>query len=187
MDGVSFDELERVLASARAPVAPAEAHGTLCGALCGRAAYGVEDWLREVLPDAAAPPGTAGRAALNAVFDATAQALGGQSMEFEPLLPDDESDLADRVEALAEWCSAFLYGLGAGSLPSLDEVPGEIGEVLRDFGEIGRAALGEGETLEANEAAYAELVEFVRAGTQLVYEELARHREQDLPADDGVH
>jgi uncharacterized protein YgfB (UPF0149 family) len=185
MYSVQFDELDRAFAQGNAPVDPAEAHGSLCGALCAVAGYRAQDWFDEVLPDAR---GSALRARnlLQTVFDETAQALGGGEMDFGPLLPDDESALQVRVEALAEWCVGFLYGLGAGGLPSLDSVPGEVGEVLRDFTEISRADVG-GDAEEANEAAYTELVEFVRAGTQLVYEELAAHRERALPPGDGVH
>jgi uncharacterized protein YgfB (UPF0149 family) len=52
-----------------------------------------------------------------------------------------------------------------------------VDEVLRDFGEISRAAVDAGETPESNEVSYAELVEYLRAGAQLTYEELAAHRE----------
>jgi uncharacterized protein YgfB (UPF0149 family) len=187
MYSVPFDDLDRALAQGNAPVDPAEAHGSLCGALCAVPGYRLQDWLDEVLPDA--PRGGGGRSSglLQAVFEETAQALGGGEMDFAPLLPDDESALEVRVEALAEWCGGFLYGLGAGKIPSLDTVPGEVGEVLRDFTEISRAAVGGGESEETNEGAYAELVEFVRAGTQLVYEELATHRENSLPRSDGIH
>jgi uncharacterized protein YgfB (UPF0149 family) len=187
MYSVAFDDLDQAFAHGNAPVDPAEAHGSLCGALCAVPGYRFEHWLDEVLPDAGRAGGARVRQLLQAVFDETAQALGGGEMEFAPLLPDDESALDGRVEALAEWCSGFLYGLGAGKLPSLADVPGEVGEVLRDFTEIGRAAVGGADTEETNEAAYTELVEFVRAGTQLVYEELADHRDRGLPPSEGVH
>ncbi len=187
MYSVQFDDLDGAFAQGNAPVEPAEAHGSLCGALCAVPGYRAQDWFDEVLPDARSAGALRARNLLQTIFDETAQALGGGEMEFAPLLPDDESTLEVRVEALAEWCGGFLYGLGAGKLPSLDSVPGEVGEVLRDFTEISRAAVGTGETEDTNETAYAELVEFVRAGTQLVYEELAGHRERGLPRSDGVH
>jgi uncharacterized protein YgfB (UPF0149 family) len=187
MYSVQFDELDQAFAQGRAPVDPAEAHGSLCGALCAVSGFRAQDWFDEVLPDARSASALRARNLLQTVFDETAQALGGGEMDFVPLLPDDESTLESRVEALAEWCGGFLYGLGAGKLPSLDTVPGEVGEVLRDFTEISRASIGSGETEDSNETAYAELVEFVRAGAQLVYEELAGHRDRGLPRSDGVH
>lgn len=187
MYSVQFDELDQALGQGDAPVDPAEAHGSLCGALCVMPGYSVRDWVDEVLPDAQRGTALRARNLLQSVFDETAQALGGGEMDFMPLLPDDESALEVRVEALAEWCGAFLYGLGAGKLPSLDTVPGEVGEVLRDFTEISKAAVGSGDTEESNETAYAELLEFVRAGAQLVYEELAAHRGRGLPPAGEVH
>lgn len=186
MYSVQFDDLDQAFSQGNAPVDPAEAHGSLCGALCAVPGYRLQDWMDEVLPDATRGSALRARNLLQAVFDETAQSLGGGEMDFAPLLPDDESALEARVEALAEWCGGFLYGLGVGRVPSLDTVPGEVGEVLRDFTEISKAAVG-AEAEETNEAAYVELVEFVRAGTQLVYEELAGHRDRGLPPGGEVH
>lgn len=187
MFSISYAELDQAFAASAAPVDAAEAHGSLCGALCAIAGYGVDDWVNEVLADADAASALRARHVMASLFDETAQALGGEQMTFEPLLPDDEAALADRVAALAQWCTGFLYGLGAGQLPSLDQVPGEVGEVLRDFSEIGRATVDSADGEESNEGSYAELVEFVRAGTQLVYEELAGHRERGLARSPELH
>lgn len=187
MFSISFAEFDDALAASASPVDAAEAHGSLCGALCAIAGYGFDDWANEIFADADAGGALRARHLMAAVFDETAQALGGQEMAFEPLLPGDDDVLAARVEALAQWCTGFLYGLGAGQVPSLDQVPGEVGEVLRDFSEIGRATVDAADGEEANEGSYAELVEFVRAGTQLVYEELAAHRERTLPRSPDLH
>ncbi|MEY4377523.1 MAG: hypothetical protein RJB26_2073 [Pseudomonadota bacterium] len=180
-----FNHLDRSFAAAGSPVDAAEAHGCLAGSLCAVAAYRFEHWLAEVMPedeDADEDSGPALVALLESVFHDTSQALGGQSMEFAPLLPDDETPLPQRVRALISWCTGFLYGLGAGGLPSPDRIPGEVGEVLKDFTELTRASDLEPtvEEQESAEADYAELVEYVRAGTQLVFEELAPLRERAL-------
>ena len=47
-----------------------------------------------------------------------------------------------------------------------------MGEVVRDFDEITRVDVDGGDSEEQNESAYAELVEFVRVGVQLVFDEL---------------
>jgi uncharacterized protein YgfB (UPF0149 family) len=175
---VAFRELDRMLADADSEVDAAEAHGCLAGALCAAPAYRVRDWIDEIFEEgAAARLDAASRVALETLYAESAQALGGGEMTFQPLLPDDDTPLAARVNALAFWCAGFLYGLGVGQLPSLEYVPGEVGEVLRDFAELSRAVLDESEPEEASEEAYAELVEFVRAGVQLSYEELAPFRE----------
>ena len=61
------------------------------------------------------------------------------------------------------------------------------GELVRDFTEITRAEVDEGQDAEANEGAYAELVEFVRVGVQLLFEELAAARAPAAPADAPLH
>ena len=51
MLAATYDEFERVLKDARALPEPAEAHGTLAGALCSSRDYGLLEWLHEILPD----------------------------------------------------------------------------------------------------------------------------------------
>jgi uncharacterized protein YgfB (UPF0149 family) len=110
-----FHHLDRSFAAAGSPVDAAEAHGCLAGSLCAVAAYRFEHWLAEVMPeeeDADEDSGHALVVLLENVFHETSQALGGQSMEFAPLLPDDETPLPQRVRALIAWCTGVLYGLG---------------------------------------------------------------------------
>jgi uncharacterized protein len=107
-------------------------------------------------------------------------------MGFEPLLPSDAQPIEARTTALAEWCQGFLYGLGAGNIPDASRLPGEVGEIVRDFAEITRAGVDGAETEESNESAYAELVEFVRVGVQLLFEELSAARRAPAPAPDDA-
>jgi uncharacterized protein YgfB (UPF0149 family) len=147
------------------------------GALAALPAYGLDDWSEELLEDESAS--TEARHLLEQVFANTRAALASDQMEFAPLLPEDDAPLKERVAALAGWCAGFLYGIGVGTIP-LDQVPGDVGEILRDFAEISRAEVGREDSLETNEEAYLELVEYVRAGAQLIYEELEPSRTQAL-------
>jgi len=139
------------------------------------------EWAAEVLPDnvdeAVARPIVDVLAGLR---EETLELLAGDDMAFQPLLPPDTEPLDARVRALAAWCSGFLYGLGrSGALGSL---PGDLGEILRDFSEISRAAAAPDESGDEAERDYMELVEFVRASVQLSFEELATQRARSLPA-----
>jgi uncharacterized protein YgfB (UPF0149 family) len=169
-----YDYLQQLLVQERSLADAAEAHGTLAGCLCAAQGYKLEDWLREILPEGRAAPETA--AVLEEVFAATAGALVQPDMEFELLLPADEQPIDVRTAALAQWCQGFLYGLGAGAIPDASQLPGEVGEVVRDFIEISRAGVDATQDEESNEGAYAELVEFVRVGVQLLFEELGSLR-----------
>lgn len=179
---IRFKDFEDVLAAAGSLADAAEAHGSLCGALCSIAPYRMQDWVNEILPDGTALSEES-RAMLERVFTATATSLGEQGMEFEPLLPDDEQPLTGRANALALWCTGFLYGLGAGQIADLDSLGGDVGEIVRDFTEISRASGEDADSDEANEQAYAELVEFVRVGAQVVFEELLPLRRRVYPTD----
>lgn len=179
-----FPHIQQLLTQEHALAEASEAHGTLAGCLCGAAGYKFEDWLREILPAGHAEP--AASETLRDVYTATLDALEQPDMGFEPLLPSDAQPIEARTTALAEWCQGFLYGLGAGNIPDASRLPGEVGEIVRDFAEITRAGVDGAETEESNESAYAELVEFVRVGVQLLFEELSAARRAPAPVPDDA-
>jgi uncharacterized protein len=183
---IRFKDFEDVLATAGSLADAAEAHGSLCGALCSMSPYKMQDWVNEILPDGAALTDEAA-AMIEKVFTATATSFGEQGMEFEPLLPDDEQPLNGRANALALWCTGFLYGLGTGHISDLEALNGDVGEIVRDFTEISRATGDDAEADESNEQAYAELVEFIRVAAQVVFEELLPLRRQVYPAQQRLH
>ena len=171
----SFNDLQRVLIQTHALTDAAEAHGTLVGSLCSTPCSLV-DWLADILPEGKADAASA--ASLREIFETTADGLREGMLQFQPLLPADDEPLDDRTAALGEWCQGFLYGLGTGSgLPEASDLPGEAAEVVRDMTEITHVDVDPEDDPETNEAAYAELVEFVRVGVQLLYEHLQPLRE----------
>jgi uncharacterized protein YgfB (UPF0149 family) len=179
-----YSRTQELLAHEHSLADAAEAHGTLAGCLCAASGYRFEEWLQEILP--AGHAGAAATPLLQALYEATAGALIQPDMQFELLLPEDAAPLGERTQALAHWCQGFLYGLGAGSIQDASELPGEVGEIVRDFIEITRAGVEGEEPDEGNENAYAELVEFVRVGVQLLFEELAEAR-LPKPASTPLH
>jgi uncharacterized protein len=186
MSEIRFKDFEDVLVSAGSHADAAEAHGSLCGALCAMAPYRMEDWVNEILPDRSSLS-VEDVAMIERVFAATATAFGDQGMEFEPLLPDEEQPLTGRTNALALWCTGFLYGLGAGRIADLDALSGNVGEIVRDFTEIARATGEDADGDESNEQAYVELVEFIRVAAQVVFEELLPLRTQAYPTARQLH
>jgi len=181
---VAFDDVARALSSGASAVHPAEAHGSLCGALCVRREFSLAEWIGEVLPDGEPESGEDGP--LQAIFEETNGVLARGDMEFVPLLPDDDSDLASRVEALGAWCQGFLYGFGAAGTAAHAKLPASVSEVLADLAQVSHVGSPGGEAPEAEESAYVELVEFLRAAVQLVYDELAGLR-QGQPASRSGH
>jgi uncharacterized protein YgfB (UPF0149 family) len=169
---IAYEDVAQALSAGGSTVSAAEAHGCLVGALCARRVYLPAEWMEELLPEEGATA-IAATAPLQALFEHSRAVLEATEMEFEPLLPADDTPLAARVEALGEWAQGFLYGFGsAGPLPK-GSLPGDIAEVLSDFAEVARAGAVGSESAEVEESALAELVEFLRVGAQLVYDELA--------------
>ena len=114
--------------------------------------------------------------------------LVGSDADFEPLLPDDDAPLAERADALSQWCQGFLYGLGSGTTSDPANVSTEAGEIIRDLTEITHVGVDADEQKEENEVAFAEVVEFVRVGVQLLFVELAPARgEEPAPGAASIH
>jgi uncharacterized protein len=176
----NYAQFQRLMSECRAVTEPAEAHGSLAGALCATDAYGVDDWLAEILPEGMVPE-EAAISSLRELYETTRAALTGTQMQFELLMPDDDEPIQLRTEALTLWCNGFVYGLGTGGAPDPERLPGEAGEIVRDMAQIMRAGVDEREGIEANESALAELVEFVRVGVQVVFEELGALRQPPAP------
>jgi uncharacterized protein len=134
----------------------------------------MEDWLAEILPEDSLANGA--DPVLQTLYYATVSALSDGEMDFDLLIPGDDRPIEERTQALTLWCTGFLYGLGT-SAADPQRLPGELGEIVRDLTEITRADVDNLDNQEANESALAELVEFVRVGVQLVFDELGPLRD----------
>jgi len=185
MAHTDYVEFERLLSHARALTDAAEAHGTLAGALCAADIYRLEDWLGEILPEGTTDLLSA--ESLRGVYELTARELRAGEMSFEMLLPEDDRPLDERATALGLWCQGFLYGLGTSPIRDLSGLGGDAGDIVRDLTEITQVGVDKKESLESNEAAYAELVEFVRVGVQLLFEELAQFRSPPPSTTESLH
>jgi uncharacterized protein len=144
------------------------------GAVCAAGNYALDDWLAEILPEGPVP--MAAGNALTALYEATVGSLRSTEMQFDLLLPDDTETLDERARALGLWCNGFLYGLGSNGAADPRQLSADVAEIVRDLGEISRAGVDGQDSEEANETAFAELVEFVRVGVQLIFEELSQKR-----------
>lgn len=174
MSSIKFTDAAEALQTARSTVATAEAHGCLCGALCAASDYPAARWFEELFDEAIAPEVGADPAKnlLQTLYADTSLALRGDQMEFRPLLPEDDEPLARRADALAQWCQGFLYGFGSAGNERRRQLSDEVQEVLRDLSQIARASAGDTEPTEEDEEDYAEIVEYVRVGVQLLHDEL---------------
>lgn len=179
-------ELQAVLHRIDSAVGASEAHGWLCGALCVREGFGAAEWLAGLAEDSDGAAAAGELPTFSELHAATLDSLRSEDFIFAPLLPDDDAPLAERVAELAQWCGGFLYGIGAAGASEAAAKSGAVAEILGDLSEISRAEVEPGRSAESGEADYTELQEFVRAGAQLAWEELAAFRAAPA-AQQAVH
>ena len=160
-----WDRIEARLEALEAGRSAAGCHGLACGLLAVHVPDARAQFARLLL-DAEQPPEL-----LATLFDETARQLDDATFDFQLLLPDDGTDLASRTAALADWCDGFVFGVGAGGGRAAD-LPAESAEFLADAMRIASVD-AEGAGGETDEAALAELIEYLRVGVLLVRTECA--------------
>ncbi len=170
-----YHELNGHLAASELGPSAAEAHGMLCAMLCAGKPQAAESWIAELLAgtDAADRSTQACRRSLQDLAARTRAGITDPQLDFMPLLPDDSVPLAERAVGLYDWSRGFLYGLGLAGL-DVSRLSGPAREACDDFAAITHLDLKDLDDSEENEQALAELTEFVRVATLLVYEEQGR-------------
>ena len=176
----STDRLSWALALAETHDAAgiSESHGLICGLIAADPAISTETLIARW---ASLHPDTDGletsssekkpdiQTHLESALEMTRTELQSTEMGFEILVPAIEQTLVQRTEGLAHWCTGFLAGFGASGGTIRD---GEAQEALSMLGEIARASCQSDEDdEEGEEAAFFELVEFVKVSVLLLHEE----------------
>jgi uncharacterized protein YgfB (UPF0149 family) len=184
-----YDALRESLSGSGTIVSLAELHGGLCGALCAGGLTAAERWLDGFLSDSDMADAAGTRAVGVELERAAWTALAEAELAFEPLLPSEDAQLEEQVQALALWCSGFLNGIGASAPDLIGRnaktaaaaaiVSAEVAEILGDFAEMSRAGIDDEDVTDRDRAdfALAELKEYVRVSVQIVFEQLADRRE----------
>ena len=175
----SYDELEARLESAAAASDAGEAHGLLCGIICAGGKASPDVWLDHLLGEGNAESSAAWgvRELLEQLQTEILGQFNDEAFGFALLLPGDDTSLAQRTQALSHWCAGYLYGLALGGIRDDAAYPGDTGEVIKDFYEISNAEFIVDPKDDENEAAYMEIMEYVRMSVLLMHEEL-----QSVPA-----
>jgi len=153
---------------------PAETHGTLCGMLCVEPTLNGTIWLERIISDLFADaPSQPVQDDLLTLYHATTAQLQADEYTFSLCLPDDESVLTRRTDALAHWCQGFLSGLGSRGVMIQQGRTDEVEEFIKDLFMISQGMSCETDSSDdEEEQAYYEIVEYVRVGVLLVYQQL---------------
>lgn len=169
-----YDEVDGALRRADALPDAAETHGMLCGLTCAAGRPDRETWMGQVLSDTDPANAMVGqcRGVLDQLYQGTMGQLNDSVLDFQLLVPADTDPLPERARALGKWCEGFLFGLGLAGVEITADLPGAVPELLKDMSDISRVEFDIDSPEEADEAAYAEIVEYVRVGVLLINEEL---------------
>ncbi|MBC7001661.1 UPF0149 family protein [Photobacterium sp. BZF1] len=173
----AYETLEPMLKEQGLAVTPSELHGLLCGMICGGMAVDGEQWLAPVSDYAnqgdALTDGA--KMVVRSVFDAASAELGGLTqtlftstaaelaeMEFdvEVLLPAEGSELMLRAEALSEWVTNFISGLGLMGMDK-KQLSDDLTEAVAALEEIAQLGIDEDEDMQEQAMLFDNVVAYV--------------------------
>lgn len=166
---MTHQDLSDTLIRLRLSVSASDLHGSLTGLLCGGGKAQAGNWLAALELDA--DLGEAEKDPMLRQFHRQCrEQLDDSELGFAPLLPDDETSIAERSEALAEWCRGFLGGFGLAGTGESTTLQADAREIVADFSAIAGADFSYAGN-EEDEEALSEIIEFVRVSVLLLYAE----------------
>jgi uncharacterized protein YgfB (UPF0149 family) len=178
-----FQALNHALSDTTLKLHPSEAHGLISGVLSGDVS-GKTPWQTIVTGDED-PAKT--RELLQTLFEASAAQLDEFLFEFQLILPPDSDELALRAEALTLWCQGYLTGLKLTKVQIVGRSPSDVTEAINDMIEIAKMNYEDVVATEEDEAAYVELVEYVRVAAILIYQEMHEQNAESRNASKHLH
>lgn len=175
----TYQQLDQLLTSIELSVGVSEIHGVICGLLSGGHSNAHVAWFEGLFENRTSDDLLVreARQLLGQLYQAT-QSEKEESLGFMPYLPDDDVMLSHRSRCLSEWCQGYLYGLGLAGISQL-QLRGDAQDAIRDIAEISKLDHAGVESDEESEAAFVELVEFLKVASLLIQEELTLHKEQE--------
>lgn len=167
-----FDLLADVMISEGVlTLSPSELHGLITGQLSAGARFDSDTLLRVLceLMNVTQLDHEVTKVTLIELYQATLFQLQDEDFGFRLLLPDDDQEMSQRVDALSSWCSGFLAGFGMylGD-HSMSET---LKEGLQDLSEIAQVSSAPEELSAEDEAGLLELQEYVRMAALFMFTE----------------
>ncbi|HEB54849.1 MAG TPA: YecA family protein [Gammaproteobacteria bacterium] len=179
---MDYEQINDALMRLHANIDSAECHGVLCGLLAVQDENAQSHWLAHCAPGVEAGDLLAQEAVdiLQSVYSYVLEQIKNPDFVFQLLLPDDDSALAERIDAFAHWCQGFLMGISLGGIVDTAKLPGELPEFVHDLLEFTHA--NDFDTDDAqDEQSWSELNEYVRMGVLLFHEEIRSLKEAAEP------
>ncbi|AKG16724.1 hypothetical protein AAX09_02555 [Moraxella bovoculi] len=141
-------------------VSISELHGIMTGVMTACHATDEEGWTRLLEELSFALPNQKALELLTEYGEDVSFALKDKddAYAYEPLVPDDEHDLYERVLALKDWAGGYITGIGVTGV----SLTAEEREVIKDLSQIAAIRLDDEEEIEVGEEMWLHLFEFAR-------------------------
>lgn len=178
---LDFDECCNQMLEFGYEVSPSELHGLLSGVVCTGLKIRPDSIINLVLKHVDVEDcSERNRATILAMYEFIEREMFSADSRYTLFLPDDELDMTQRVRSLAVWCQGYLVGYGTASAQiKNNKLSSETEEALRDIVNISNLSDDFGDDDEVNEAAYAELVEYLKVAVLLMSSEMLAVTEKD--------
>lgn len=167
----------------------AELHGLVCGVVCAEtdASLDIRANLLLELLDVAVGDRAGLVRDIVCLIESCRCELGRLECDFQPVLPDeDAASLAERAEALGQWCQGFLSGYGASQAGGSTEDDEEVTSALKDLVAISQVDFDVDES-EDEEWHYFRVKEYVRMAVLSIFMDRAGVDAGAAPAPEGRH
>ena len=178
---LDFDEIANLLLGQAIDCSPSELHGCITGQLVGGFSAPSEYYLNGASQTLDIDINGLLAEAVLAMIESIAEQLNDEGFTFQPLIPDDDMELSQRVEALSYWCTGLLAGLALGitqasfardgDSPALSP---EVTETLSDLLAISQAGFDDEEECEQAEQDFFDVLEYSRLVVLSLHMEFAK-------------
>lgn len=177
-----FDDLADRLRDQEVLLSPAEIHGQLCGYICAGEHMNGVAWLD--------PQHLQSQPALfMQLYQVSFQKINDFAFDFELLLPDEDTDLQLRAQALGDWCAGFLIGIGMSGMDIEGEDAEETVDALMHIEAIADIDYENLSMDNTDERAFLEVIEYVRLAVLMLHANIAGIEESKfdmMPAEDDI-
>jgi yecA family protein len=170
-----FSEITQILEDADLFTNASETHGILSGFVCGGINLDTQEWLahfNDVVNEGQSIASNA-KNMVTAIYQNVVFHCLDDNLSFTLLLPEEETPLDIRAEAIAQWSQGFLVGFGMAQ-PSLNKTDSEIQELLRDIRDISQLSLDFELQSEESISALTEIEEYLRIGALLCFNSFSK-------------
>ncbi|WP_040557008.1 UPF0149 family protein [Reinekea blandensis] len=187
---LQFEDLAELFVKMGSTLSPTYLHGSLTGVLSAGKRMTQEDWVDWAL-DQMAPTEEIQEAhvtVIQGLYFKTLAELQDEGLSFSLLMPNEDTPMVDRLEALSEWSGSFLGAFGAtGVVQETSDMPATLQEILEDLADIAQVDAKSAEDLSSAEDDYIAVAEHVRVSALTVFLEYNEPPANPDDADATVH